>query len=107
LAYSVANRYHPDAAVSYYGSGIADALDEAATLRCPILFHFGDNDSFIPVEQAHAVRDTLGDREGVSIHIHNAGHAFDNHDAPMFYNEDAARDAWQLTTNFLAKALPL
>jgi len=106
LAYSVANRYHPDAAVSYYGSGIADALEESEALSCPILLHFGTEDAFIPLEQVNKIEQALGDRDGVEVRLYKAGHAFDNHEAPMFYDPEAAREAWDVTTSFLGRELP-
>jgi len=102
MAYSVAARYAPDVAVSYYGSGIADALDEADGLRCPIVFHFGKDDGFIPIEQVDVIKETIGSRENIEIHVYDAGHAFDNHESAMFYVESAAADAWTITTAFLA-----
>jgi carboxymethylenebutenolidase len=36
-----------------------------------------------------------------------AGHAFHNHVAPMFHNPSAAAAAWELTTEFLARELPV
>ena len=48
LAYELASAGEPDACVSYYGSGIASLLDLADDITCPILFHFGGNDPFIP-----------------------------------------------------------
>src|SRR5205814_6439727 len=41
LAYQLACHYEPDAAVSYYGSGIADRPDDAKNLTCPIILAFG------------------------------------------------------------------
>jgi carboxymethylenebutenolidase len=105
MAYSVAARYGPDAAVSYYGSGIADALGESDGLRCPILFHFGTDDAYIPIDQVKAIQQAIGSRDGIHIHLHGAGHAFDNHEAPIFYNESAANDAWAITTAFLQMEL--
>src|SRR5439155_15649989 len=51
LAYTLACHFDPDAAVSYYGSGIADRLSDAENLTCPVVFHFGGSDPFIPNEQ--------------------------------------------------------
>ena len=34
-----------------------------------------------------------------------AGHAFDNHEAPMFHDAEAAAHAWGLTRAFLARHL--
>jgi carboxymethylenebutenolidase len=106
LAYSVASRYHPDAAVSYYGSGIADALEESEGLRCPILLHFGTEDAYIPLEQVNKIEQALGGRDGIEVRLYRAGHAFDNHEAPMFYDPEAAREAWGVTTAFLERELP-
>src|SRR3954463_8293483 len=39
-AFAIGCHLDPDAAVSYYGSGIVDRLSEAEGLTCPILFHF-------------------------------------------------------------------
>jgi carboxymethylenebutenolidase len=106
LAYALAYRFEPDAAVSYYGSGIADRLTEAAELDCPTIFHFGGNDPFIPNEQVDAITAHLGDRDDVEIHIqHQAGHAFENHLAPQFHDADAAAASWPLTVEFLERNL--
>ncbi|MFZ0668207.1 MAG: dienelactone hydrolase family protein [Acidimicrobiales bacterium] len=106
IAYSVATQYAPDVAVSYYGSGISDALDEAATLECPILFHFGDDDAYIPIDQVTKVKDALASRPNVGFHVYSAGHAFDNHEAPIFYQREAAEEAWGRTLAFLEKEMP-
>jgi dienelactone hydrolase len=36
-----------------------------------------------------------------------AGHAFDNHEAAMFWNEAAAAAAWEGTVAFLQQYLPV
>ena len=46
----------PDVAVSYYGSGIAGGARPPAEITCPIMFHFGDSDPYIPNEQVDAIR---------------------------------------------------
>jgi carboxymethylenebutenolidase len=106
LAYLVATQYRPDVAVSYYGSGIADALAQLSDLRCPTLMHFGSEDTFIPMESVNKIQQALGSLDNVDIRIHPAGHAFDNHEAPMFYNAEAAEEAWAITTAFLERELP-
>ena len=67
---------------------------------------FGTEDAFIPLEQVNKIEEALGDRAGVEIRLHRAGHAFDNHEAPMFYDAEAAREAWDITTAFLERELP-
>lgn len=106
LAYELGCHYEPDAVVSYYGSGIADHLAEADNLLCPIIFHFGGNDPFIPNEQVDAIRTHLAEREHVTIHVqHQAGHAFENFLAPQFHDAEAAAASWPLTVDFLAREL--
>jgi carboxymethylenebutenolidase len=106
LAFSLACHDEPDACVSYYGSGIADRLSECEHLTCPILFHFGGNDPYIPNEQVDAVRAHLGERPNVEIHVqHQAGHAFENHFAPQFHDPNATAASWPLTVEFLRRNL--
>ncbi len=106
LAYEVAVASDPAAAVCYYGSGIADALGRSGEINCPVLFHFGAEDAYIPLSAAEQVDAVAQAREGWECHIQpDGGHAFDNHDAPMFHRPDPAARAWQLTTDFLARAL--
>ncbi len=106
LAYEVAVGGDPVAAVCYYGSGIAQRLDAAERIECPVLFHFGGEDPYIPREDAEAVCAAAARRPGWQCHIQpDAGHAFDNHEAPMFSRPEAAARAWELTREFLARTL--
>jgi dienelactone hydrolase len=44
----------------------------------------------------------------VEIHVQRgAGHAFDNHESAMFWNEAAAAVAWEHTVDFLRRYLPV
>jgi carboxymethylenebutenolidase len=95
----------PDAAVSYYGSGIHDMLGVADQIECPIMFHYGERDPFIPADQVAAVESALGDRPNVTIHRYDAGHAFSNWDAPSMYDEAASNQAWARTIDFLTEHL--
>jgi carboxymethylenebutenolidase len=106
LAYEVAVAGDPAAAVCYYGSGIPDRLDQADRIGCPVLFHFGREDQYIPLEAAERVCAIAEQHEGWECHIQpDAGHAFDNHDAPMFSKPQAAARAWEITREFLARSL--
>jgi carboxymethylenebutenolidase len=106
LAYEVGVAAFPDAVVSYYGSGIADRLEVASEISCPILFHFGDDDAFIPTEQAEAIREAFASRPDAEVIIHHeAGHAFENSFAEMFWNPVATEAAWTQTVAFLSRTL--
>lgn len=108
LAFGVAAANEPAAAVCYYGSAVAGLLDQAGGVTCPVLFHYGEDDAFIPPEQVEAVRAAFAGRPDVSVVVQpGAKHAFDNHEAPMFYGEEAARAAWALTAAFLAEHVPV
>ena len=98
----------PTCAVSYYGSGVAGNLDQAGNVECPILFHFGGSDPYLPSEDSQAVAERFAAVETAEVLIQpDAGHAFDNHLNPMFSNPAAAAPAWEATTAFLARHLPV
>ncbi len=108
LAYEVAVAGDPDAAVCYYGSGIASSLERAERISCPVLFHFGAQDDYIPRQDAERVCALAEQHSGWECHIQpDAGHAFDNHEAPMFSRPPAAARAWEITAEFLARNLPV
>jgi carboxymethylenebutenolidase len=95
----------PDAVVSYYGSAINGMLDLAPRVECPVLFHYGAQDPYIPAEQIDEVERAFAGRPDVVLHRYEAGHAFSNWDAPTFFDEQAARTAWPRTLDFLEKHL--
>jgi carboxymethylenebutenolidase len=94
-----------DAAVSYYGSGNLDLLPLLDQVPCPMLFHYGNEDPFIPAEHISAVEAAIAPRADMVLHRYDAGHAFGNWDAPSMYRPEAAELAWQRTTDFLAAHL--
>jgi carboxymethylenebutenolidase len=107
LAYHVAADGDPAVAVVYYGAGIPDALDAAARIGCPTIMHWGGADPFIPRERVDAVAAMAAGHPTIECHVHEgAGHAFDNHRAPMFHGPAARAAAWELTAAFLARELP-
>jgi carboxymethylenebutenolidase len=108
LAFGLGAAADPDAIVCYYGSGIADSLDSAASITCPALFHFGGQDQYIPRSDAEKVAAVVAERPDWEIAIQeDGGHAFDNHEAPLFHRPEAAARAWELTRDFLARSLPV
>jgi carboxymethylenebutenolidase len=108
LAFEVAIQGDPDIAVCYYGSGIAGALEDGDRISCPVLFHFGGRDPYIARGQVDQVGAFAASRPGMECHVQqDAGHAFDNHDAPMFHQPEPAARAWEITKEFLARTLPV
>lgn len=94
-----------DAAVCYYGSAINDMIDQVSHLDCPAVFHYGDNDPFIPAESVASVENAVSGRPGIEFFRYDAGHAFSNWDAPSMYNKAAAELAWSRTLDFFERHL--
>lgn len=94
-----------DATVIYYGN-IVTERERLQSLEQPVLGIFGEEDESIPVsevEEFDRTLDDLGVRNEIRIY-ENAGHAFANPSGDR-YVEEAAEDAWQRTTTFLAENL--
>jgi carboxymethylenebutenolidase len=96
-----------DAAVCYYGSAINGMLAMVGTIECPVMYHYGEADSFIPPQNVDEVEHAVAACPGVEFHRYPApaGHAFSNWDAPSMYHAPAADEAWQRTVAFLASHL--
>lgn len=107
LAWAVAAAGEPAACVSYYGSGVPSMLDLIDSVTCPTLFHFGNADAYVPAEGIEAVNAAIDGRAGFVLNVENAGHAFDNHESEMFWDESAAQTAWAKTMAFLGQHLPV
>jgi len=100
----VANAHLPlEAAISFYGGGIAPGLLDLAPLQhAPILMFWGGADAHIPAEQYRAVADALtqAGREHEQVVFSAAGHGFFC-DARESFHPAAAAQAWHLSTSFL------
>jgi carboxymethylenebutenolidase len=107
FAYLAAAHASPDAVLSFYGSGVPGELGLLDSIRCPLQFHFGGADSYIPREQVRQVEDAVAGRPNVEIHVEEeAGHAFHNRKNPMFYQPEPAARAWARAEDFLRRHLP-
>lgn len=88
LAYLAACRTDVDVAVGYYGVGIEDSLDEAATLRGRLVLHIAEQDGFCPPEARQRILEALGGKPGVELYVYpGMDHAFartggDHYDKP-------------------------
>ena len=94
-----------DAAVCYYGSAINGMLDQVSNIECPTMYHYGNDDPFIPAENIAEVEAAVSGRPAVEFHRYAAGHAFSNEDAPSMYNAEAAAQAWPRTLDFFSRYL--
>lgn len=59
LAFVAAAQCGVDAAVCYYGGGIATQLDLAPSIRCPVQFHHAEHDASIAPDAVAAVRQAM------------------------------------------------
>ena len=106
LAYLTATRHDVDAAVSFYGVGIEEALDESGGIACPLLMHFAGEDSFVPQEAVEAVTGHFADRPEVRIHVYpGVDHAFYNHARSEVYHRPSAMVAHSRTVALLRRAI--
>lgn len=108
LAFTAAATCDIDAAVCYYGGGIAKQLDLAASIRCPVQFHHAGQDSGIPPEAVAAVQQAMaGAPAGARAQFHvypGAEHGF-NCWARQTYHPASAALALGRSLEFLAGEL--
>jgi len=94
-----------DAAVSYYGTRMENFLDEAKSVRCPIMFHFGGKDSGVPLESREKIRAAFSGHEDAEFYVYgDAGHAFNN-DRRETFDPFAAQLARARSIGLLRSAL--
>ena len=91
--------FSPKCTVAYYAGGIGKVAAEQPA--CPVMLHFGANDTHIGMDQVDAVRNAHPEVE-VFLYAH-AGHAFNRDVDPNSFNPEAAQLARQRTVEFLAK----
>jgi carboxymethylenebutenolidase len=96
VAHVAASELDVDAAVSYYGGGVAKMLDKKP--RCPIVYHFGDKDASIPLPDIEKIKQA---NPSSAIHVYaGAGHGF-NCDERASYSEKDAQLAFERSLEFL------
>jgi carboxymethylenebutenolidase len=99
LAYLAACELPVACAVSYYGGQIKDHLDRHP--RRPVLYHFGEQDPYIPPTDIEKIR--AADPAG-TIHLYPADHGF-NCDERASYDAASAQLARERTLGFLVAQL--
>lgn len=97
LAYLAGCRTNVAAAVAYYGGGIVQLLED--TPRCPMMLHFGDRDSSIPLSDVDRIRAAF---PAGTYHLYPAGHGFNCSERSSF-DAASARLAFERTIEFFRK----
>jgi carboxymethylenebutenolidase len=100
VAHVAASELDVDAAVSYYGGGVAKLLDKKP--RCPVLYHFGDRDHAIPLADVEKIK--KANPENTVYLYAGAGHGF-NCDERASYSAKDAQLAFERSLAFLAEHL--
>jgi carboxymethylenebutenolidase len=103
------------AAVAYYGGNIQvpwgaspeTPFDRSDEISCPLMFHFGADDTNPSQDDMHKYKETLTAlNKEHEFHVYpGAGHAFMNFCNPERYREDATSASWPRTLDFFRKHL--
>ena len=105
ITYLAAARLKPAAASAYYGGGIVNYLGEAANIKCPIVFHFGELDKGIPLDQVDKLKEAVKSKQDATVHVYpGADHGF-HCDQRGSYHAASAKQAWGRTLEFFGKTL--
>jgi carboxymethylenebutenolidase len=105
LSYHTAANGLVDVAIAYYGGGIQNQLERADDIDVPLLMHFGEQDSHIPLEAVEKIAERFDNNDNVEIVVYpEAEHGF-NCSHRDSYNQRAAAEAHGNTLIFLAQEL--
>jgi carboxymethylenebutenolidase len=99
VTYLAACRINIAAAVCYYGGGIAQLLDEQP--KCPVMFHHGERDAYIPASDVAKIRTAVP--KGI-FHLYPANHGFNCTDRAD-YDVASARLAFERSGEFFRSHL--
>jgi carboxymethylenebutenolidase len=89
------------AAVPYYGGGMTIGEEPKRQPKVPVMVHFGDQDTGIPMDTVNAF---IAAQPKVDVQIYAANHGF-NCDQRGSYNQAAANLALERTLSFFATHL--
>ncbi len=94
LAFTAAALCGVDAAVAYYGGGIAGQLDLAPQVRCPVQFHHAEEDASIPPDAVASIRTAMSASPAAAHaefhHYPGAQHGFNCWARAMYHPPSAA-----------------
>jgi len=105
LAYLMTTRSDADCSVGYYGVAIEAALDEATSIKKPLMLHIAEKDQFCPPDAQKRIKDALKGNPNVTIHSYpGMDHAFARVGG-QHYDTKSAELANQRTAEFFKKNL--
>ncbi|MEM8985766.1 MAG: dienelactone hydrolase family protein [Pseudomonadota bacterium] len=90
------------AVVSFYGVKLDENIEQMQSMTCPLVLHFGTNDSHIPVEVSSQINDALADSSHAAVYIYDgAQHGFFNKVREDVYDASASAHAMERTLQAL------
>lgn len=95
-AHLCAARLGVDAAAAFHGTKIGLHLDETPKISCPVSYHFGDQDTSIPMDEVEAIKASYADHPNAEIAVYaGCAHNFSTPGKPAYDAEIArkSRDA--------------
>ncbi|MBN3855720.1 dienelactone hydrolase family protein [Paraburkholderia sp. Ac-20340] len=105
LAYLAAARTDIDCAIGYYAVGLEAYLNEAETIRCPLMLHFGGEDKWCDAASRARIEAALADTAGVELYTYpGCDHAFASPARPQF-DKAAAMMAYSRSLAMLRRVM--
>ncbi|MDX1918448.1 MAG: dienelactone hydrolase family protein [Candidatus Caenarcaniphilales bacterium] len=95
LSFASATSFGLNASISYYPGSIGMLKDQKP--NCPVLIHFGEQDSMIPLTEVEAFSQA---QQEVQVHMYPSGHGF-NCDARGSFDRNSADLAFKRSLDFL------
>ena len=91
LSYLCAANAGVDAAVCYYPGGIEGQLGQVEKVKCPIMFHFAQNDDHISMDAVAAVKKAFAGKSNATVEVYPAvDHGFNCWGRPSYHQSTAA-----------------
>jgi carboxymethylenebutenolidase len=104
FALLAAARYGTGAGISFHGSHVENHLDEAAGVRCPLSFHYGDRDEVAPMAAIERIQKAFAAMDDAKVYVYpGAGHGFMTMTRGPGYMESVARTAWARSLEVLSR----
>jgi carboxymethylenebutenolidase len=80
--YLAAARHDADAAASYYGTQLHNYLEEAGTIKTPLMLHISEHDRTYSEDDRDRIIDRFKGSELVTTHVYAQRHGFAHRLAP-------------------------
>ena len=91
------------AGISYHGSFVGDYIDSISDVRCPLSFHWGDNDRAAPLSLIDEVKESFSVIDDAEVFLYSGGveHGYMLPGHGSAYDEAAAELSWERTFSLL------